>query len=68
MEISELVASSSASIKGVFVGNISPIKTSKNNARVKYFEGKLSDDAKTFRFVAFQPKLRSQVEEARESA
>ena len=47
MEISELVPSSSASIEGVFVGNISPIKTSRNNARVKYFEGQLSDGAKT---------------------
>ena len=36
MEISELVPSSSASVEGVLVGNISPIKTSRNNARVKY--------------------------------
>ena len=49
------------------MGNISPIKTSRNNARVKYFEGQLSDGAKTVRFVSFEPKLRPQVEEARES-
>ena len=36
MEISKLVPSSSASIEELFVGNISPIKTSRNNARVKY--------------------------------
>ena len=57
MEISTLVPSSSASMEGVLVGNISPIKTSRNNARVKYFEGQLSDGAKTVRFV---PKLGSQ--------
>ena len=67
MEISELVPSSSASVEGVFVGNISPIKMSRTNSRVKYFEGHLSDGAKTVRFVSFEPKLRSQVEEAKDN-
>ena len=60
IEISNLVPSSSASVKGVNVGKISPIKTHRNNARVKYFEGKLSDGAKMVKFVSFEPKLRSQ--------
>ena len=66
MEISDLVPSGSASVEGVFVGPVSPIKTSRNNAKVKYFEGQLSDGSKTVRFVSFEPKLRSQVEQARE--
>ena len=67
MEIAELVPQSSASVEGVFVGNISPVKTSRSNGRVKYFEGHLSDGTKTVRFVSFEPKLRPQIEEARES-
>ena len=64
MDISNLEPATSASMEGAFVGNILPIKTSRNNPRVKYFEGKISDGAKTVRFVSFEPKLRSQVEEA----
>ena len=52
MEISDLVPSGSVSVEGVFVGPVSPIKTSRNNTKLKCFEG--------------QPKLRSQVEQARE--
>ena len=63
MEISGLVPSTSASVEGVFVGPVSPIKTSRSNSKVKYFEGKLSDWAKT---VSVEPKLRRQIEEARE--
>ena len=53
-------------MEGIFVGPVSPIKTSRNNAKVKYFEGQLSDGSKTVRFVSFEPKLRSQVEQAKE--
>ena len=67
MDISNLEPATSASMEGAFVGNILPIKTSRNNPRVKYFEGKISDGAKTVRFVSFEPKLRSQVEEAEEN-
>ena len=63
MEISNLVPSNSASMEGIFLGNISPIKTRRNNAKVKYFEGQLSDGAKMVRFVSFEPKLRSQYRE-----
>ena len=34
MEISDLTASSSATVEGVFVGAVSPIKTSRSNAAV----------------------------------
>ena len=33
---------------------------------MKYFEGKLSDGTNTVRFESFEPKLMSQLEEAKE--
>ena len=54
-EISNLVPSSSASMEGVFVGNISPTETSRNKTRVKYFD----NGAKTVSFAFFKPNLRS---------
>ena len=36
MEILDLTASRSASVEGVFVGAVSPIKISRSNAKVKY--------------------------------
>jgi len=66
MEVSELVPSNSANVEGMFVGPISPIKTSRKNDRVHYFDGCLSDGSKTVRFVSFDPKLRPQIEKAKE--
>ena len=43
LEISDLTPEGSASVEGVFVRPVSPIKTSNNNTKVKYFEGQLSD-------------------------
>ena len=41
------------SIHGV-VTELSPIKCSKKNAKVKYFAGKLTDGKKMMRIVSFQ--------------
>ena len=66
MKASDLVPSNSANVEGMFVGPISPIKTSRKTAQVQYFMGSLSDGSKTVRFVSFEPKLRPQIEQARE--
>ena len=42
MDVSQLVTSSSATVHGVFVGAISPMKTSQKNSIVKYYESQLS--------------------------
>ena len=64
--MSEIQPSSSANVHGVFVGGLSPIKPSRKNSEVKYFEGQLSDGRKTVRVVSFDPKLRGEIEEARQ--
>ena len=66
VKVSDLVPSTSTNVEGVFVGDLSPIKTSRRKPNVKYFEGQLSDGCKTVRFVSFEPKLHSKVNEARE--
>jgi len=65
LDVSNLVPCSSANVEGVFVGEMSPIKTSRSNCNVKYFEGELSDGCKTVRFISFEPKLHSKINEAR---
>jgi len=64
--VSDHVPLSSANVEGVFVGALSPITSSRNNGKVKYFEGQLFDGHKTVRFIYFEPKIRSQIEEAKE--
>jgi len=60
--VSDLVPST---VEGAFVATLSPIKTSRKNTGVKYFEGQIFDGCKTVRFVSFEPKLRPQIEQAR---
>ena len=50
------------------MGTLSPVKSSRNNTAVKYFEGHISDGCNTVRFVSLEPKLRPQLEEAREQS
>jgi len=64
--VSGLVLSSSVNVEGLFVGELSPIKTSRNHTNVKYFESQLSDGCKTVTFVSFEPNLHSIINEARE--
>ena len=68
LSVSDLVPLTSANVGGVFVGTLSPIKNSRNNTKVKYFEGKLSDGYKTVRFVSIEPKIRPQIEESLEKS
>jgi len=62
LEVSEIQPSSLANVHRVFVGSLSPIKASRKNNKVKYFEGQLSDGRKTVRVISFEPKLRGQME------
>ena len=68
MDLSDLVistgASSSGTVHGVLVCEVSPIKTSRKRNDIKYFEGQFSDGKKTVRLVSFEPKLRGQLDEA----
>ena len=41
---------------------------SRNNIKVKYFEGQLSDGYKRVKFVSFEPKPRQQIEESQEKS
>ena len=59
MDVSDVKAStSSGTVHGVFVGELSPVKTSSKNRAVKYFDGRFSEGKKTVRLVSFDPNLR----------
>ena len=44
--------------------HISPVKTSRNNAKHQYFDGGFLDGSKTVMVVSFNLKLRPQVEQS----
>ena len=52
---------SNVTIRGV-VTDISPIKESKRDSRLKYFTGKITDGKKTLRMVSFRPKFRDELQ------
>ena len=56
--------STDINIHGV-VTQLSPVKVSKKNENVRYFDGKVSDGKKSMRVVSFDPVLRHQTDEAR---
>jgi len=62
--VPDLLPCSSVDVEGVFVGTLSPIKSSRSRTDTKYYDGSISDGVKTVRFVSFEPKLRKQIEEA----
>ena len=62
MQVSTMEEQSSATVHGVFVGGVSPVKTSRSTK--SYFEANLSDGKKSARVVSFEPRLRSEIEEA----
>lgn len=67
MDVSEVSETKGATVYGVLVGELSPIKDSRGKAGVRYFEGKLSDGKKTIRMVSFAPNLRGDLEKLRKS-
>ena len=65
-DVLQLVApSSSATVHSVFVGDVSPVKTSRKNTSMKYFESQLCDGKKTVCVVSFEPKFRNEIEDAK---
>ncbi len=55
-----------ATVHGVFIGTVSPVKDSCKRPGVRYFDGQLSDGKKSARMISFEPKLKTDVEKARE--
>ena len=62
-DVSEAEESVGAAVHGV-VTQLSPVKVSKRNPTVRYFDGKMSDGRKSVRVVSFDPSLRSAMESA----
>ena len=60
-EVSNMIEEDSATVHGVVV-DLSPIKSSRNNPAVKYFNARISDGKKSARVVSFEPKLRPSLE------
>ena len=68
MEVAELfTAQECVTIHGV-VTELSPVKCSKKNAKIKYFDEKLTDRKKTMRMVSFQLQQRSQLQASLDAA
>ena len=67
MNVSEMSACSCATVHGVFINDVSPVKCSRTNPDVKYFLGQFTDSKKAVRMVSFEPKLRNEVQKAQES-
>ena len=63
--VSQLQECSYGTIHRTFVGDVSPIKSSRKRADVKYFDGWISDEEATARAISFMPKLREDVERVR---
>ena len=62
-DVSE-IESTGAAVHGV-VTKLSPVKHSKRNSMVCYFDGELSDGHKRVRVISFDPSLRSVLESTR---
>ena len=68
MDVSEVCEMKGATVHGMPVGELSPVKDSRSKVGVRYFEGQLSDGKKTVRIVSFEPKLRSDLERMKNSS
>ena len=55
--VSEKETDKNATVHGVVV-ELSPVKTSNKDAKIKYFSGKVSDGNKAGRVICFEPNLR----------
>ena len=67
VEVSEMVVSPSTVVHGVSVGDVSPVKESRIKNGVKLFESRFMDEKKVVRMVSFEPKLKSEVDQVKES-
>lgn len=67
-EVSEAVNKSDAAVIHGVVTELSPIKTSKKNTKVKYFTGMMSDSRKAVRMVSFDPSLHEPLEKSKKSS
>ena len=63
--VSEVREKEKAVIHGCII-HISPIKTSRNNAKHKYFDGKIGDGMKVVRVVGIDTSLQEKLEGLRE--
>ena len=63
VDVSDIHVCNGMTVHGAFIGQLSPIKISRTNADVKYFDGFFSDGKKTVRMVSFEPKLKAKIEE-----
>lgn len=53
-DVSDIEESQTATVHGV-VTHLSPLKTSRKNAGVRYFDGKISDGKRSVRMISFEP-------------
>ena len=63
--VSEVREREKAVVHGVDM-HVSPVKTSRTNAKRKYFDGRIGDGKKVVRVVGFNPSLRGKLEGLRE--
>ena len=63
--VSEVREREKAVVHGVVI-HVSPVKTSRTNAKCKYFDGRIGDGKKVVRVVGFDPSLRGKLEGLRE--
>ena len=64
-DVSEAQESSSATVHGI-VTEVSPVKVSRKNASVRYFDGRMTDGKTSVRMVCFEPSPRNTLESARQ--
>jgi len=64
MDVSQVASSGTGTVHCMVIGEVSPVKSSKNRPEVKYFHGQISDGLKTMRLVSFDPGLRAKLQEA----
>lgn len=64
-DVSEMETDKNATVHRVVV-ELSPVKTSNKDAKIKYFSRKVSDGNKAGRVICFEPNLRPYLERFRE--
>ena len=64
-DVSEMEEDTNVTVHGVVV-ELSPVKTSNKDAKIKYFSGRVSDGKKAARVICFEPDLRPSLERFRE--